>query len=508
MENSASGGTATLGEFADAMRRRWWMLALGALIGVALASAYLFVAPNTYIATASVQVYLVGGDSDNTVEDARTVSDINMDTEAQLVRSQSVSSLAAEELGTQEKIGQLVQRVTVTVPPNTSVLRISFSDATAVKAYKGATAYADAYIENRRASAEANNAALENALQEQLTRLENRYARPTTTEVEREFIGAEIDAINFRLNSMITAITPGTVISDAVPPNRPSSPNLPLVLFSGFAFGILIGMLGVATFERRDGRIYDWRIVERRLDLPVLANVPVKRHESPALLPVHSPGGQAYSELRNVLLSGVTSSGGVIVVAEPEWGSGADAVSANLAASFARADYKTTLLVADVASTVPAMLGVPHGPGLAEALLGSAGVADVSRSVTGVKGLSVISPGLGLETDVEDLEGAGIGQTLRALRERSRIVIVRAPVASADAQLLARLSDVTVAVVELGRTHREALMVAVRQWSLVGATVPGVVTMPALGKGPDPILVGPKKIERSGVKLSRAPASR
>ena len=506
MERSASGGTATLGEFADAMKRRWWLLAVGALLGLALGAAYLFVAPKTYIATATVLVNPVGEFFDNTVDGARTNSGINLDTEAQLVRSQAVSSVAQAKIGTDEKVGQLVQRVTVTVPPNTNVLRISFTAATKEKAAAGAAEYAEAYLENRRASAEEFNAALMGTLRQRVNTLEKKSE--LASGVQLDSILAEINAINLRLTDIITAITPGTIISDPVPPNRPASPNLLLVLFSGFAFGILMGLLGVAAFDRRDGRIHDWRIVERRLDLPVLANVPGKSRAAPELLPVHSPGGQAYTELRNVLLSGVASSGGIIVVAEPERGVGADAVAANLAASFARADYRTTLLVTDVASTVPAIVGAPHGPGLAEVLLGRSSVADVSRSVTGVNGLSVIAPGLALDTEVEDLEGAGIGQTLRALRERSKILIVRAPVTAADAQLLARLSDVTVAVVELGRTHRETLMVAVRQWSLVGATVPGVIVVPTLGKGPDPILVGPRKIERSGVRLSRAPANR
>ncbi len=507
MELSSSGGTATLGEFADAMRRRWWMIVIGALIGVALGAAYLVVAPKTYIASASVRVYNVGGDFDNTVEGARTISDINMDTEAQLVRSQSVSSMAAATLDTKEKVGQLVQRVTVTVPPNTSVLKISFTAATAANAADGAEAYADAYLQNRLESADDTNTVLESELKRQVGLLQDRLVASDSA-VEKGFIKDQIATINFRLSSLITAITPGIVTTEAVEPNQPASPNQLLVLFSGFAFGILLGLLGVAYLERRDGRIYDWRIVERRLDIPVLANVPGKRREAPALLPGHSPGGLAYTELRNVLLSGVANTGGVIVIAEPERGSGADAVATNLAASFARANYTTTLLVADVTSTASAIVGVPHGPGLVDALLGRSSIAEVSRSVKGVKGLSVISPGLALDTEVEDLEGAGIAHTLRTLRERSRIIIVRAPVAGADAQLFARLSDVSVPVVELGRTHREALLVAVRQWTLVGATIPGVAVVPTLGKGPDPILVGPKKIERSGVRLSRAPASR
>ncbi|HVQ86812.1 MAG TPA: Wzz/FepE/Etk N-terminal domain-containing protein [Actinomycetes bacterium] len=514
MEHSATGGTASLGEFADAMRRRWWMLMLGAVIGLAFASVYLLIAPKTFISTATVYVNSVGATADTTIDNARLNSDINLDTEAQLVKSQVVSSIAKTRLETPEIVGQLVQHVTVTVPPNTNVLRISFSSSTAEQARLGAAAYASAYLQNRRTTTDDVNNAQTRALEQQvaLKQAELRQAKQSPgNQDQQDIILGEITAINARLSSLVgTTVNPGYVMNEPLAARQPSSPNQMLVLFSGFALGILIGLLGVAWLERRDGRVYDWRILERRLRLPVLTNVPGSRDEIPALLPAHSPGGQAYTELRNVLLSGVTSSGGIIVIAEPEPGSGADAVAVNLAASFARADYTTTLLVADVTSSAPALAGLPHGPGLAEALKGKASLAEVSRSVTGVDGLSVIAPGLKLDEEIDDLEGAGIGAALRTLRERSRIVIVRAPatVAGADAQLLARLSDVAVPVVEIGRTHRDLVTVAVRQWSIVGITVPGVVTVPALGLGPDPILVGPKKSERPAEKLTRAPVSR
>src|SRR4051812_4014520 len=142
--------SATFGEYTGALRRRWWVLVLGAVIGLGLAAAYLLVAPKTYISTAAVRVDQIGTESDNTLEGARLNSGVNMDTEAQLVTSQAVSSRAKVNLQTTEIVGQLVQHVSVGVPANTNVLRISFTDNTAVGAQKGAEAYAKAYLENRR----------------------------------------------------------------------------------------------------------------------------------------------------------------------------------------------------------------------------------------------------------------------------------------------------------------------------------------------------------------------
>ena len=508
MEPAGIGGTASLGEFADALRRRWWMLALGAVLGLALGSTFLLVAPKTYVATATVLVAPVGGVSDNVVDGGRTNSGINLDTEAQLVRSQAVSSRAKVILATKEIVGQLVQRVTVAVPPNTNVLRITYATGSPVAARDGASAFANAYLRNREDTAQTANDAEKRSLRQQVAQLEGELEEQSG--VDRQLTLAELTTVNARLNSLPVDFSGGQLISDALVPRQPTSPNQLMVLFSGLALGILLGLAGVVWLERRDGRVFNWRIIERRLGLAVLADVPGSPNETPALLAAHSPGGQAYTQLRNVLMNGLAA-GGVVLIAPPEPGSGADAVTANLAAAFARADHRTTVVVADVTSTAPALLNVQHGPGLSEVLRRRKSLNDVTHDVNDVAGLMVIPPGLHLDSEINDLEGAGIASLLETVRDRSEIVIVQAPAAatSADAQLLGRLADVAVAVVELGGSHREAIDMTVRQWSIVGTTVPGVVTVALLGEGPEPILVTSKKVaEQTPSHLTRTPAAR
>jgi Mrp family chromosome partitioning ATPase len=137
-------------------------------------------------------------------------------------------------------------------------------------------------------------------------------------------------------------------------------------------------------------------------------------------------------------------------------------------------------------------------------------INDVRRQVTAVTGLSVIAPGLHLDSEIDDLEGAGIADVIASVAERSRVVIVRAPATSvgADAQLLARLSDAAIPVVAVGGTHRDSIEETLRQWAIMGTEVPGVVAVPQYGPGPDAVLVSPKKSERTGERLSRAAATR
>lgn len=486
MDQSAYGGTASLEEFTGALRRRWWVIMLGAVLGIGMAASYLLVAPKTYIATETVVVSPVGGAGDNVVEGARVISEINLDTEAQMVTSQRVSSRAATLLQTAEPVGQLVQRVSVEVPPNTNVLRISFTGSSPDQAKSGAHAYALGYLDNRRELATTDNAAQRRALDREIALLENVWENATGA--DKEIALLDLQAVKARRNALVgTAVTPGEIISLALAPRKQATPDRTFVMFSGLAFGLLLGLLGVAWLDHRDGRFYDWRIIERRLKLPVLANIPTKRGETSELFPPHSTAGQAFIELRTALVSGVKSDHNLIVLSSPTRGHGNDLVVANLAAAAARAKMSTAVLIVDEASKVTDVLGIPSGDGLAEMLLGRANLSEVSQSVPGIPGLTVIATGADLAERVTDLEGAGMLRLMSALRERFDLVLVAAPpnADSADAQFLGYHADAAIPVIELARMRRPAVISAVREWELVGTPVPGAVTLAAVAE-PEP----------------------
>ncbi|MFL6287498.1 MAG: YveK family protein, partial [Actinomycetes bacterium] len=360
---SGQQGAATLGEYGGAFRRRWWVVALGAVFGLALAAVYLLIVPKTYIATAAVKVEPIGGSADNAVTDARTNSGVNLDTEAQLVTSQAVSAEAKVALQSPEIVGQLVQHVSVSVPPNTNVLRISYSADTPEAARLGASAYANGYLKNRRDTAVDSLDTQERALKQQIEELQTQL--DAATPEERDGIQTTLQAVRLRLGQVVgTPVEPGEIISDALLPRRPASPNAALVLASGLAFGLLIGLSGLYLLERRDGRCYDWRTVERRLGLAVLADIPGEPGEPAPLFEPHSMGAESFAELRNALMSGLGDDPATLVVATPSAGNGADVVAANLAVTLARSGHSTTIVIADEESAIPMLFGLPATEGL------------------------------------------------------------------------------------------------------------------------------------------------
>jgi capsular polysaccharide biosynthesis protein len=482
-------------------------VALGAVFGLALAAVYLLVVPKTYVATASVFVNPIGGSGDNAVDGARVNSLINLDTEAQLVTSQAVSAEAKVLLQTPEIVGQLVQDVSVAVPPNTNVLRISFTGSTPEEARAGASAYARGYLTNRLNRADNILEQQARALNQQI----NKYTAQLQGASPEEAAGLQFTLQSLQESLALvegTDVDPGDVISEALLPRRPASPNSALVLTSGLAFGILIGLAGLFLLERRDGRCYDWQTVERRLGLSVLANIPGKDAAPAPLFDAHSAGAEAFGELRNALLTGLGDEPAVLVVASPSEGFGADVVAANLAVTLARTGHATSLVIADEASEIPVMFGLPASDGLTELLRGRVDLAQATHTLPDLRALTVLAAGHGLSTEIDDLEGSGITDVIESLAEQSRYVIVRARPndAGADAQFFGRHASAALPVIEVGRTVRDAVSAGVRQWQLVGTLVPGAVTVPAFD-APEP--APPRAVaSTTGVDPDGGPAPR
>ncbi len=494
---SGQHGGSTLGDYTGAFRRRWWVVVLGALVGLGLAATYLLVAPKAYIATASVYVTPLGGVSDNAVDGARLNSGVNLDTEAQLVTSQAVSSRAKVILQTPEIVGQLVQNVQVAVPPNTNVLRISFTAGSAEEARDGAAAYAAAYLENRRNTANDLLEEQERALRQQIAELTAQLR--TATDEERPVIEASLETLNTRLAYVVgTPVNPGKVISDSLLPRNPASPNTALVLASGLSLGLLLGFLGLLLLERRDGRCHDWRSVERRLGLAVLANIPGTSGSPAVLFDPHTPGAESYGEVRNAVLSGLGNDPATLVISSPSASYGADAVTANVAVALARAGYSTTVLIADEESTIPDLFGLPATDGLTSVLRGRADLSQALQPLPDLPSLTILPAGVGLQSDIDDLEGSGLADVLSDVAERSHFVLVRPRPndVAADAQFFGRHARAAVPVIDIGRTVRDAVEHAIRQWQLVGATVPGAVTVPAYD-APEP---APPRAVTSGTR--------
>lgn len=491
---SSGGSTLQLGDYLRLAKRRWWAIALGLLVG--LSAGYAFVSTRTqeYTATASVLVAPTGTDA--AVANGRTTGQVNLDTEAQLVKSSVVQNRARDLLRTSISAKDLGDSVTVTVPANTSVLSISFTTDNPLGAQQGSHAFAEAYLAARADTAKADVTAQAKSLQAQVTALNAQVRRLTGTiaslpdnSAEKSFAQAQlttvnnqIDALNQRLVPLSSPIDPGNIITDAQLPDTTSGPLGILAIASGLLLGLLFGLMLAFALERADKRVRRSVDLEREFDVPVLVEVPTgARTDFSMVQSTHSRQGNAFSELRNVLVSLVSDREQIILVAGASDGPAGSIVAANLAVSLARMNLDTVLVCADPDSSGRQILDLdPEAPGLSELLHGGINVSDLEQRPAAGHGLRVIPPGVEAELTSEATQVFLTEQAIRQFRHSARFVVIDAPPMSSgsQAQTLARLAHVTVLVVELGATTQDQVLRAARLIDLVGTRSIGMVAMP------------------------------
>src|SRR5579859_3190271 len=141
-------------DYVGVLRRRWWIALALAVVGVVGAFGYVTVAPKAYTATSSVNVVPTAADQSNSVAGSRTSgATVNLDTQAQVVTSTGVATLAGKLLHSPLTPYKLAAQINVTVPPNSSILDIACTASTAAGAADCANDFAKAYLQNRHQSA-------------------------------------------------------------------------------------------------------------------------------------------------------------------------------------------------------------------------------------------------------------------------------------------------------------------------------------------------------------------
>jgi capsular polysaccharide biosynthesis protein/Mrp family chromosome partitioning ATPase len=478
-----------LRQYGEVFRRRWPLVVLGIIVGVAVAVGAIFALPKSYESTASVLVAPTG--AAGAVENGRTTSSLNLDTEAQIVKSSVVAKLAAGDLGTSVTPRALVKSVQVTVPPNTSVLDITFIASTPERARDGARAFAEAYLKNRQDLAQARIDDQREAVQKRIDTLGDQLlkigeliatlpagsAQRAYQDSRRDLLVRQIAAINEQFVEIDSSeSTPGDIITDPQVPTAPSEPNVTILLASGVLAGLLLGVALAFLFDRRDRRIRDrWDLERLGLDslVPSVIVPPAGLIASPLNTHYHA---ESMRMLRNALLAQMPGHRGSVMVAAASSGSEGSAVALNLAATLARSGLEVIFASADSEIGDHRMSAAPYG-GLADVIHERVSLDDVLHTVDGEPGLRTLSPGMDGSLYSELVQSERLQSVLAALSSRADILVVDvAPVSeNADAQTLAAQFDGVVLVAAAKRTTVDEMAEAVDQLRHVSARLFGAV---------------------------------
>ena len=433
-----------LSDYLAVLRRRKVLILIATLLGIAAGLAYSLSRPAVYTSTAKVLLSPRSADALPTA--------VSIATEQEIVVSESVAELAAEDLDEEGDLDQLIGHVEVTTPTESLVLYIAYSAATPERAQEGAESFADAYIDYRSQQKTAPNA---------------------------------------------------SVIAPAPLPISPSSPNPPVeTAIAGF-LGLFAGVVLAFFRDRTDERIRSLGEVESIFGVPVLAilrenpgglaktrtsrlrfwrrrspaaprrrgaaPIAAERPDSREAAPFRTLGAAVarrieQHRIKTLLIAGVSDDKTSAVTA------------GNLAVVLAQLGRKTVLASGNVRRPqVHDFFGLPNSGGLAAALGNHLPAAEATKE-TSVAGLSVLPSGPA-DSTIMVVQGRVVLGVLADLSESTDVTVLDAPAlrAHADGLTLAQFVDAVVLVVDAASDRHGALAQVAVDLDAVAARVLGVV---------------------------------
>jgi polysaccharide biosynthesis transport protein len=488
MSGNGSGlQAAGIGDYLGWLVRRWWLVAIIFVVCVVIGGGYAAIQPKAYDSTTSVLVQDPTGD---TAKNA-----LNLDTEAQIVQSVAVASGAQKLMGTQISVRELLSAVTVVVPANTSVLDITFEASTPKGAETGSQDFAQAYLDQRAAVAQASVNSQISHLQDKITSLNNQLNKvsgqlatlPSNSqeraqaESSSQILQSQIKSDQAALSPLqAIIISPGTILSGASTPSGPSKPQRSLYLAGG---GLMLGLAAALAMARLDTRIYGSKDVPERPDVPVLMEIRPGR-QRPMVADAATALGREFSLLRNVLRfaagaarGGRPSTTDTLLVCGAVPGPATGFTVANLAAAFARSGERVVIVCTDPDSSVPEILGVRSAHGLGEVLAGELTLDEALATVPSMRDVKVLTSGQ-LDPRLE-LPVAVVSELLHKIQQGTDRVLVAAsaPSSKVDAQALSEVAAAVLLVVETNRAHTAEVDAALDQFARVYAPVAGMLVV-------------------------------
>lgn len=414
------------------IRDRWWLVAGPAvaclLIALALSksSTKQYTAMATLLVRTSDLAALVDPTQVQTVDPARQTADTLL-----LLRSGAVAARVKSVLHLPDPIAALQGRVDATEAPNTDLVGISITDPSPARAAELANGFATALVQYRAQSDQAQVAAGQAQITEQLRNLTpaDSSARSVLRQALKQVVA-------------LRAVTNGNVqvVDPAQTPSSPSSPNVKQDLALGALIGFVLGLALAFLFDAFDRRIKSVEEFEELYGLPALTSIPMRKRR-----PVGDHAAQADLEPFRILRDGliystVRDESRVILVTSAVPAEGKTRVAAGLARAMAVADRKVVLVEADLHR--PALRREltfrPQNGGLIEALANGRRPAELLSSVPDVPRLSVLPSGTHAQNSAELLQSAAMASLLGELADDFEFVVLDAPplLPVADAQAL------------------------------------------------------------------------
>jgi polysaccharide biosynthesis transport protein len=393
----------------------------------------------------------------------------DMATEKGIVSSNVVLTIAARALHL--PTDQLFNGLSVTSPGSTYLLNIAYSSPNGYTAQRRAQAIAQAYVAYR-------------------------TPKPAPAQVNTK--GKKTTAPSVITTPTATLITPASL------PASPSSPKPMLDYSIAMLLGLSLGIGTAALRDRLNDRLRSPADLEADSAAPLLGLIPafwgLAGKPAGRLAVIRHPESvvaDAYRGLRTRIVQTAATPGGRTLVVTSPAREDKDAVAANLAVALAQSGHSATLVCADLRwGQAHRLLGLEGNEGIVGILDRQTFLANVLIPAA-VPGLDVLpAGGPPLDTGAV-LQRPAFRTMLGVLTDRADFVVITAPpvLASADAQILADLADMTLVVADARRSTRAQVRAAMRELApvhdkIVGCVLTGVGRRRLLWRPRSPIHAG------------------
>ena len=437
-----------LRDYLRIMRRSWILISAAILAGLLGGGAFSLLIPPKYTANTQLFVAIQSSGTVSELQQGNTFSQARVQSYVRTVTTPVVLQPAIDALGLGNTSDQLADRVQATTDLNTVIINISVSDKSPVQAAATAKAVATSLI---------------NAV--------DTLEKPKTG-------GSSPVSLS--------------VITPAIAPTSPATPNVRLNLALGTFVGLALG-LGLAVARSVfDNKVRGEADVRKITDAPLLggiafdpdaANRPLLTQAAP-----QSPRAESFRQLRtNLQFANVSGHAKTVLVTSSLPGEGKSTTATNLAIAIAQAGQTVCLVDADLRRPmVNDYLGLERNAGLTTALLGAADVNDLLQP-WGDNNLYVLTSGRIPPNPSELLGSDEMKDLIRRLEQAFDSVIIDAPplLPVTDAAVLSQHVGGVVLLVGAQKTKHQDLEKALKALQMVGANLLGIVVNRLPAKGPD-----------------------
>ena len=425
-------------EYLRILRKRWLATTLITLLCGAAGLALAMLATPLYRTQVAVFFSVAEGESFNDLAQGGIYSQRQVVSFAELATSPLVLDPVIKDLQLNLTAEELKPQLSSSIPTDTSIVRVSVTDADPHQAVALAQA-----------------------------------------------IGQELKSASFRLSpkhSNGSAMVQATITTPATTPDAPISPQPKINVLLGLAVGLGLGVGYSLLRELMDNKIRSEQEVQAITDVPVLGQIALERNRVRDHVIGSSLASQPYAEafsslrmsLQFVALAHRTRSLCVVSAVPDE---GKTSIATNLAISLAQSGAKVLLIDADLRKpSVARVMRLEGSVGLTSVLIGEANFDDVVQP-WGKTSLDILPAGVRPPNPPDLLGSEAMRRLLEELAQRYDTVILDSPplLPVSDGLVLARQTDGALLVVGGGSTTKDQFSRALHSLQKFEAPLLGVV---------------------------------